>query len=423
MKRICPRGKPRVFYGYWITLASFVLNVIQSGCGFFAFSLFVRPLQIDLGWSRGDIMAGWTVYYMLIAVSSPFIGRLVDRYGARKVIVTGAVIGSVGFVLLSQINSLWQFYLSYAVVGIGLAGIGYVPTSAVVSNWFRRRRGMAIGIMSVGLGAGGIVLAPLVAGYLIPNFGWQISYLSLAVITSVFVIPLTLFVIRTDPADMGLHPDGIETPSVVTTTGSSSPVSHGLTLKAVLSTSALWLIAVSFLISAFSNTGIIQNQVPHLQDVGFPITVAATALGALSVMSAIGKFFFGWLCDRIQAKHACTIGLILQVAAIVVMISIGPASSLEMVWLYAIMMGLGVGSWLPTVSMLTSTSFGLASYGAVFGMVVLALGIGTATGPLFAGNLYDTMNTYHWAFVAFLCLYAVSIPTVLAVRQPKSLRI
>jgi len=411
--------KPKVFYGYRVVVAAFFCVFIMSGCGFYAFSLFVKPLQADFGWNRGGIMAAFAVYFLVMGVASPFIGRLVDRYGARKVIAIGAVIGGLGFILLSLMNNLWYFYGGYIVTGIGMAAIGAVPATAVVSNWFKKRRGTALGLMSAGVGAGGFALAPLVGGYLTPNFGWRVSYLALALLTWM-LIPLVLLVIKTKPADMGLYPDGMPAPEAVAVTEASLSASEGLSLKMALATPALWLIAVSFLASAFSHVGVIQNQVPYLEDIGFPVVAAAGALGGVGLGSLIGKLGFGWLCDRIQPKYACCISLVLQLVSIIILMSVQPVSPLAIIWLYAIVMGLGAGGWLPTMSMLISASFGSASYGAIFGMVILTQSVGIATGPLMAGYMYDTMNTYHWAFIILSALYIVAIPAVLAVRRPKS---
>jgi len=407
--------KSKVFYGYWMVVATFFCVFIFAGCGFYGFSLFVKPLEADFGWGRGEIMAAFTILFLGIGMASPFIGRTVDRYGARKVISIGALIAGLGFVLLSRIHSLWHFYAGWAVVGAGIATMGPVPATTVVSNWFRKRRGTAIGIMTTGVGAGGLALAPLVGGYLIPNFGWRASYLALALLTWI-PIPLALLVIRTKPADMGLYPDGVEAPEAE----ASLSASEGLTLKMALATSAFWLIAVSFLTSAFGQVGTVQSQVPHLEDIGFPVATAATALGGVGLGSAIGKFFLGWLCDWIPAKYAWCISLGFQVAGISILMNVGPVSPPAILWLYAIVIGLGAGGTMPTVSMLASTTFGLASYGAIYGMLVLFQSIGTATGPLMAGYMYDTMNTYHRAFIIFVVLVAVAIATILMVRRPKS---
>jgi len=393
----------------------------MSGVGFYSFSLFVKPLELDFNWQRGQIMLAFTIFYLFIGIASPFIGKFIDRYGAPKIIFGGTIITGIGFVLLSLISNLWQFYASYAVVGIGMAAISYVPASTVVSNWFKKRRGLALGIMSIGLGAGGIALAPLVGGYLIPNFGWETSYLSLGIITWAIILPLAYFVIKTRPADMGLYPDGLATGNTDHDGIKSAPATNGFTLKMALATQAFWLIAISFLLNTFSHAGVVQNQVPYLEDIGFPVITAATALGGVGLTSAIGKLGFGWLCDRLEAKYACAIGLSLQAAGIAIILNISAASSTTTLWLYAILIGLGIGSWMPTMSFLTSSNFGLSSYGTIFGTITLALSIGIAIGPLVAGYLYDIMHTYQLAFTIFLSLYAVSIPAVLLVRRPRQL--
>lgn len=414
--------KHKVFYGYWIVVVAFLCVFIQTGCGFSTFSLFVKPLQADFGWGRGVVMAAFTILMLVQGLLGPFVGRMVDRYGVNKVIGTGALIVGLGFVSVSLANSLWHFYLSYVVISIGMAAIGPIPASAVVSNWFKRKRGLAIGIMATGLGIASLVFAPLVGGYLIPTFGWRNAYLALALITCVVLIPLALWVVKTKPADMGLYPDGLTAPEVVSIPEASHSATGGLTLRMALATSTLWLIVTSFIVSCLSHGGVIQNQVPHLDDLGFPVITAATVLGVFGVGSAIGKFGFGWLCDRIPAKYACAIGLVLQLVSIIIFMAIKPESPEAMLWLYAITMGLGTGSWLPTASMLTSTNFGLANYGAIFGVVYFSVYGGVSIGPLIAGFMYDVMHTYHWAFIIFAGLYLISIPAVLLSRRPKSFR-
>jgi MFS family permease len=273
--------------------------------------------------------------------------------------------------------------------------------------------------MSTGFGVGGLALAPLVGSYLIPSFGWRAAYLALAILTWVLIIPLALLVIKTKPAVMGLYPDGMESPEAVGLSQASPSDSSGLTLKMALVTSAFWVIAISFLLHLFSQMGIIQSQVPYLEDIGFPIATAATALGTVALMSAIGKFGFGWLCDRIPPKYACSIGLGLQLMAIIILINVETDSPLALIWLYTVIMGLGVGSWLPTISMLVSTHFGLTAYGAIFGVVSLVGYTGVAIGPLMAAYMYDTMNTYHWAFITFLVLYVIALLVILVLRRPR----
>lgn len=408
--------KPKLFYGYWIVVATFFCLFIQSGCAFFAFSLFVKPLQAEFGWGRGGIMLGFTIFILVGGLAAPYIGRLVDRYAARNVIAIGAFIAGLGFALLSRLNSIWYFYLCYAVIGVGMAAVGHISATAVVSNWFKKWRGTAIGIMSGGMGAGGFAIAPLIGGWTIPNLGWKVSYFVLALVTWL-VIPLSLLVIKTKPADMGLYPDGRQDSEVEVT--ASLPTTENISPRMAFTTSSFWLIAFTFLAFGFSRDGILQSQVPYLVDVGFSPAMGATVFGVVGLWSLMGKPCFGWLCDRINAKYACAIGLGFELVGIIILMSVQPASPMSLIWLYTIIMGLGIGCWVPTMSMLISTNFGLTAYGVIFGIISLVQSAGCATGPLMAGYMYDTMSSYRWAFIILLASCVVAIPAILAVHRPK----
>lgn len=408
----------RISYGYWVLAVAFLCVFIKSGGGFFAFSLFIKPLQTHFGWSRGAIMAAFSILFVIMGAAAPLTGRMVDLYGARRIIVVGALTAGFGFIILGQTNSLWLFYLSYAVVGVGYAAMAEVPASAVVSAWFQKRRGRAIGIMSTGLGAGGFVLSPLIGSYLIPSFGWRISYSFIAFVTWFLIIPLTLIVLKKKLSDPDLSREGIESKGTRLETQSSLFNPGGLSLKMAINTPAFWLIAISFLLSNFSHVGVIQSQVPYLSDLGFPVTTTAFVLSLVGIGSLIGKYGFGWLCDLIQPKYACAIGLGLELISMIILVNAKPSTPLLVLWLYGITMGLGTGSWLPTLSMLTSTSFGLASYGAIFGFQMLFLSAGLAAGPLMAGFIFDKTQTYVWAFVIFISLYIVALPAILVLRRP-----
>jgi len=410
--------KPKFFYGYWIVVAAFFCLFIFGGLTFYAFSLFIKPLQTEFGWGRGEIMIAMTILFLVSGIASPYIGRMLDRYGVRMITFIGVFTAGLGFASLSIMNNIWHFYISYIVIALGMVAIGPVPATAIVSNWFKERRGTALGIMATGVGAGGLVLAPLIGGYLIPTFGWRAAYLTLAVLVWALFIPLALL-IRTKPSDMGLYPDGIEVSQTSAVNGSPTLLPEGLTLKMALTTPTFWLIGLSFLFSTFAGNGIVQNQVPHLEDIGFPSAIAAATLGGVGFGSIAGKLFFGWLCDRIPAKYAWCIALSLALVSIVILMSIKLTSPSVILWLYAIVLGLGLGSVIPVMSMLVSSNFGLTSYGAIFGMLNLLQNIGTATGPLMAGYMYDAMNTYHWVFVIFIILCVMAIAIAMMMRRHK----
>jgi len=399
---------------------AFLCNFVWSGFAYYSFSLFVKSLETDFSWRRGEIMLGFSVFFLASGLISPFIGKLITRYGERKVISIGAIVMSVSMALLGSVTNIWQFYAFYALVGIGMAGMGTIPASALVSKWFCKRRGLAIGVMAFGVGIGGFVAAPIVAGTLIPAFGWRVAYVILGAATCLIIVPSALLVIKAGkPADMGLYPDGIEPAGEMVQAKAPSTQQTKFMEKAVLVAPAFWLIAVCVVLSQFSMVGVSQNQVPFLVDIGFPIQTAAAALGFLALMSAVGKLGFGWLCDRMKAKYVAAIGFVLQVIGIIILLNINKESPTVMLWAFAFTMGLGIGSWLPTMSMLVSQNFGLIVYPTIFGIMTLCQCLGASVGPAVTGRLYDIIGDYKLAFLILLGLYVIALPAVLCVRQPK----
>jgi MFS family permease len=412
--------KPKIFYGYWIIIVTFLCLSIFGGSVFFSFSLFITPLQSNFGWSRGDITMAFTISILIMAISSPFIGKLLDRYGPRLMIPSGALIFGTGFALLSTTDNVIFFYVFYAVVGVGMALIGPVPTSAVVSNWFKKRRGLALGMMSTGIGAGGLALAPLIGGYLIPTFGWRTSYLVLAILAWVLLIPLSLLVIRARPSVMGLYPDGAPEYKENSIKPANPATDKQFSLKDAVRTPAFWLIAFSFFAGCLSIGGTTQSQAPYLEDNNFSAAVTSGALGIVGLGSLVGKFGFGWLCDWMKPKYAWSIGLGFQLASLFILISVTSSSPVSLIWVYAIANGLSNGSWLPCMSMITSTSFGLAAYGVIFGLVSFAQAAGVAIGPLITSRMYDVFRNYDLAFIVLLVLGVIAMLAVLVMRYPKS---
>jgi len=410
--------KPRIFYGYWLVAVAFVFMLLSYGCGSFVFSLFVNPLQATFGWSRGQVMVGFTLFFSVQGLVSPLVGRLVDRLGPRTVIPAGAVAMGLGFLLASRATDIYMFYAGYVIIGAGSSGMGIVPCSAFISNWFSRRRGIALGVMAAGMGTGGLVMAPVVA-HLLQGFGWRPTYLTMAIIIWAVTIPLSLVFVRTRPSDRGLYPDGDPEPPKVKGHAIARDANlEGLTLRQASKHIAIWLLGLSFFVSGFSNTGALHAPVPFLEDIGFPTATAATALGTLGFGSAMGKVFFGWLCDRVSPKRATALGLGLQLCGVLVLLSIRADSPLVLIWVYALLLGFGIGSWLPTMSVLVSSNFGLAYYGSIFGVIAFLESAGTSLGPLFAGLTFDATGTYYYAFVTFAVLYAIAIPAVLLIRRP-----
>lgn len=411
------RSNPKLFYGYWIVLAGFICVFVASFASFYAFGLFVKPIQATFDWGRGNIMLGYTVFSLVAAVVGPIVGKAADRFGPRRIIFIGAIFAGGGFLLLSQVNALWSYYLTYVVIALGTTSLGMIPASYIVSNWFKKRRGLAVGTIGAGISTVALVLAPIIGGYIIPNFGWRTCFIILGIATIGLVIPMALFVLRTRPEEKGLQPDG-KKGMVSQTSAKAVPVS-GLSLKAAMGTASFWFIGLSFFVSGFGHISVIQSQVAHLDDIGFPTGIAVTALSCVGLGSLLGKFIVGWLCDRMTPKYAWAVGLTLQATAIIILSRVTPTSSLVMIYFYAIAMGLGVGGLIPSMSILASATFGLASYGSIYGMLTMFIAAGGALGPVMAGFMYDAAKSYYLAFMIFASLYALAIPAALLIRRPQ----
>lgn len=410
--------RPRFFYGYWILLTTFLSQVVLHGCSGYSYSLYVLPLENEFHWSRAAIMTGNLLMSLTMGLSSPFIGRLILRTGAKRVIAGGALAMAVSYALLSLTQSLWQFYLLFGVVGLGMTAAGVLPASMVVSNWFKKRRGLAIGILGMGIGVGGFTIPRILTTYIIPGFGWRTSYLFSGVLLAAAIIPLALLFIRETPEEMGFLPDNGEIGDDKHHRISSAP-EPGLTLRRAMKTPAFWLMAFSFTIFSYANGHTFQNQVPHLEGLGFPAVEAAVAIQAVGIGSAFGKFGFGWLCDYIRPKYVFVIGSAIQAGATFILMSFTRSTPVLLLWAYGILMGLGIGSWLPALSMTTSTTFGLIAYGVIFGVFNMLFGVGGAIGPVAGGYIFDTTGSYYLAFVLCLIAYALAAPAMLLVRPAK----
>ncbi len=416
----------KIFYGYWIVAACFLCALVSNGSCMGIFAVFVKALHEKMGWNRTEIMAGFTIYVVISAIVSPMVGRMVDRRGAPLVIGAGGLVSASGLILVSLMTRLWHFYVGHALIGIGAIASGPVALSFVVSHWFVKRRGLAMGIMSMGMAAAGLVFGPFIAVVVIPLHGLENAYLAMALINFLVIIPLSMFIIKTRPGEMGLFPDGItENASPMDNarggTRNRNPVVAGLTLRSALATPAFWVMGI-YLIFHHVYVGVMQNVFAYFSDMGFSAGIGSAVIGLSSLAGIGGMILFGWLCDRIKAKYAAAIGLGFIVNSIAILLNTGPSSPVGYLWLYSLVFGLGAGCWLPTMSVLISSSFGMTSYGAIFGIMSFFQYTGASIGPLLTGYLYDATHSYRPAFTTIMVLELIAMVLVLANRPPKRLK-
>lgn len=407
--------KNKFFYGYWIILAGFVASTLMSGLGFYGFSVLNKPIGDEFEWSRSQVTAAFFIYSITFAVGSLLVGRLTDKRGPRQVLLVGAVTMSLALILLSQTSAIWNFYLLHMGLGAGSAFLGPAPISVNISNWFYRLRGTMQGIAFTGIGVGGLAVAPLLGNYLVPNLGWRGAYSVMGCLLLVIMLPLILLVIKDRPQQKGVRPYGWETVKAPDDNSSETDERSGTSFKEAIATVTFWIMVLTAAVYGMSMTAAIQNQVSILTEQNFTAGEAVAAVGVVGLFSAVGKLLFGYLCDRMDPKYAAAISYALVAFSLIAMIQ---ASSMAHVWVYAALMGLGMGGWAPNLAMLAANYFGRKHFGTVLGAFHMFFLGGEAFGPVVAGFVYDQTGSYWQILTVFAVLCLVSIPLMVIIRRP-----
>jgi len=338
-------------------------------------------------------------------VAGPVVGWAVDKYGARKVIIVGALISGLGFSLMSLVNSLLGFYLIYGILlSVGMSAMLYLPAFTVIAKWFRRKMSLANAVLAVGAGLGGLICVPTVA-LLIKHFGWRFAFLAIGIIIWVVVIPLAM-VVRESPEEMGLRPDGdpplpdktveTETKQEMTKETSTSAPDVEYTLKQAVASSAFWLMCVAFFFQSMSHSVIFVHSVPALTDAGISMEKAAFAIGLLTLVSVVGRLSFGFLGDYIVKRYLFVVSYSLMGSGILVLMN---ANTMPMVYLFIALFGVGFGGNVPLMPAIRAEYFGRLSFGKIQGFMTPVTMLAGAIGPISAGYIFDTAGTYRAAFL------------------------
>jgi MFS family permease len=284
--------EPKFYYGWLIVIVAFGIQMVVWGI-FTSFGVFLNPLLDDFGWERATISGAHSSAFLILGLASIVVGRLGDRFGPRMVMAGCGFILGIGYLLMSQINTVWQLYLFYGlVVGIGVSGTDVLLLSTV-ARWFVKRRGMMSGMVKVGTGVGMLVM-PIVANWLITEHGWRVSYLILGSVALVFIVSAALF-LRRDPSQKGLVPYGEGEANA----GSSDVVGRGFSLREAIGTRQFWMLCAIYLFILFCAQVIVVHISPYAQDVGISAANAANILATIGGASIVGRLVMGSAGDRV----------------------------------------------------------------------------------------------------------------------------
>ena len=400
-----------IFYGWWIVAAGMICLLLAGGIGFYTFGAFFIPLIEEFGWSRAQLSLGMTIASVM-AVAAPLIGSWVDKYGARIVMAVGAVVTGAAFALLGLTHSLWYFYLMCLILASGHFGILNIPVTKVVSNWFVKRRGLALGITLTGFGLGGLFMLPL-ASQLISTLDWQWAFHILGLIIVVVLVPLSIFVIRERPEGKGLLPDGKREKQVKRISTAEAQAGTSWTFSSAIKAKNFWLIVGAFTLAYFGTAAIITHAIPFFQDMGVSPQLAAMMLATATGVSIPSRVAAGYIADRVSVRYVTIFAFLLQLLGLVILLQAGSPAIL---WVFVVVFGLAMGAMFALEPLVVSEYFGLASFGAIYGGLWALEAAGWAGGAPLAGHIFDTTGSYNLALIIFIATTLLAMALILLLK-------
>lgn len=382
----------------------------------FSLGIFYVAILEEYDWTRAETAGAFSSMMAVHALFSLAVGILFDRLGPRKLFPLGGLAIAIGFAACSQIRSIWQLYLFLGgIAAIGISMLAFVPHMALIPNWFVRRRGTATGIVYAGIGAGQLVLAPAMQA-MVSSRGWRVTFLVLAAVIALVVVPLTAVFQRRRPEDMGLHPDGLP-PSEASAIAAPVPrlrVPQPMdktvewTVFLAIRTPRFWLLMVTGIGLGMNLNTLMVHQMAFLTDVGYSKLLGASLLGVVGGLRSLGGVSIGSLSDRVGRAMAYSIGSIAALIGIALLMSIEDTSQPWRLYLFVIMYGLGYGALGPVYAAATADLFPGKQLGTIFGVLEAGYGMGGAIGAYMAGYLFDQLGHYTLSFSIVLGAIALS---------------
>lgn len=400
----------RVFYGWWVVGGAFVLLFLSIGTQSYAYPVFFDAILRDMGWSRAQTSIAFAIGMLVIGIASLAVGVLVRKTGVRLILISGSIVAGIGFTLVFIISTLWEFYIFYGIIFcLGIGCMSEVPNLTAVESWFERKQSTALGMATMGIGAGGAVMAPF-AGWLIAIYGWRVSGLIIGALVMVIGVLVSAMVMRTR-AEKGAitteeqeKSDSLNVPEVV-----------GISFAQAVKQRAFYCISVGLMLWSWAYMATLVHQVAFAVDMGIERVAAAGAVGLLTAFSIAGRLGFGRLGDIIDKRYVFMMGTTLQIIALVVLLK---ATNVTMLYIYSFLIGVNIGGVIPILPGLISDYFGKKYFGSIYGASYFIFLLGMAIGPVYGGWIFDSTGSYSISILTSLMLSLVAIVTVWFAGKP-----
>jgi MFS family permease len=404
------------FYGWFIVALSFFANLTAAGIRS-APSVLIHPLEAEFGWSRTEIATAASLNLLLLGVFAPIGGWLIDRVGARRVILGCLTTIATGLVATVFIRELWQLIVLWGLI-LGMAtGVTPALGASIASRWFVHRRGLAIGIMTNANAAGQVVYLPLLMAIIV-GLGWRSALLAMAAASAV-MLPAIWFWMRDHPAEVGLEPYRSKALAARETQriharGDIRPMSIS-GISEVFRTSTFWILSGCFFICGVTANGLIGTHlIPHAIERGIPQMTAATAVGIMGGASFIGTTFSGWLVDRIDPRKVLSVVYALRGSSLFILPFVNEPGAL---FVFAVIYGLDWYASGPATTTIIARSYGAEKVGRIFGLVFVFHQLGGASAAILGGWVRVHFGDYQIAFLIGGILGLIAACLALTVRS------
>jgi MFS family permease len=412
--RLAARLEHRIYYGWVIVAVIFVSNLVTFSPNT-SFGLFVTPFEAEFGWSRSTIAIAPTLGTVFGALFAPFLGRLVDRFGVRPLMLGGGVFAAVCYTLLGRIGAIWQLYLLYGMMfGVMSIGAGFLVSNVAVTRWFVRRRGRAMATVMMGSSLGGLVFITVQA-LLIEQFGWRAAFAALGLFVVALVVLPGLLLMVNAPEQVGLagHPELIPERNG---DGKSGEAEVSWSLREAMRVPTFWLVWFGIMMNNLMVAGYFANNVPHMEHLGFSRLTAGAAWATFFFVGVFAKFTWGFIVEYTTVRWGLVLlnlgeflGLYLLVTA---------RTPLDL-YVYATVHGFCHGPWLALSTQVWGDYFGRRSIGKIYGTVQPGIVLAGAIGPWLGGFIYDRSGSYDLFYTILMGMMLFGTIIYATARPPR----
>lgn len=415
---------PRLYYGWIIVGLGFVVLAFQVVYRF-SFAVFQVPFIQEFGWSRGALGGAFSLSLLTYAVTSPYVGSLLERKGPRAIMPLGCLLVALASLGGYFINALWQVYILIGCVGgLGLALNGFATNTAIMPRWFVQKRGRATGIVLSGIGIGILVLVPMIER-MIAIWGWRLAYAGYGVIVLLVITPGSYFILRDRPEDVGQERDGLPVRPKEQSGPEAAPSNEPAIDKSVRSVFLtlkgdyrFWSMMFLYFAIGFNNNTIMSQLHLYFVDIGFTTAAAALVLGAVGFLRTAGSVSGGWLGDMIgRGKGAALSALAVMAGLILLLLIPAMGGGLIPTYAFALIYGIGIGGMSACGSALGGDIFEGPTYGVIVGFTEICYGLGGVVGPPLAGFFFDYTKSYTVPFLLIIVFIAFSIIASLTLQK------